>query len=248
VPAGNKWIRIAGEKSNDEGPSPKKPKLGENPQTNDAEAGPSNYGNNSKGKKVSEAVQGVRNDNMKETVQENINDTEDSEDEGLNIGDLCMPGAESLSFGSFDSVEIRKLTCMAFTEGKSFAINEYGTNMYGGTFDSLAAIEAKRAIQNHDFCPTGTGFKCCELGQSSSIKELLPVIEANEKEIETERAVSLSPATGTQEPPIAVSNQEEVEGKSTNEERNTQINWDELTHEEEATGTQKIQHEDDVRP
>lgn len=32
-PVGTKWIRISREKSNDEGPSPKKPKLGENPQT-----------------------------------------------------------------------------------------------------------------------------------------------------------------------------------------------------------------------
>lgn len=121
---------------------------------------------------------------MKETVQENINDTEDSKDEGLNIGDLCMPGAESLSFGSFDSVEIRKLTCMAFTEGKSFAINEYGTNMYGGHLILWLQLK-RREIQNYDFCPTGTGSKCCELGQSSSIKELSPMIEATEKEIET---------------------------------------------------------------
>ena len=49
-PAGNQWIRTGGDK-NDEIPSPKKMKLGGNFQTNNTEAGPSNYSNTGKGEK-----------------------------------------------------------------------------------------------------------------------------------------------------------------------------------------------------
>lgn len=135
---------------------------------------------NGKGKQVNES-------GHKECAQNAKNDAEESDAEGLNMGDLCPPGAENLSFGSFDHIEIRKLTCMHFTEQTSAIINEYGTNMCGSKFDSLAAFEAKRAIYlsgKDAEKPLG------DLGQRSSSKSLSTVIEELEKEMEKERAVS----------------------------------------------------------
>jgi hypothetical protein len=220
-PAGNKWIRVSDEKSNDDIPSPKKLKLGTNSQAHNTEAGPSNYNSTSRGKKVNEAVEG------------NKNDTEESEDEGLDIGDLCIPGAEKLSFGNFDNAEISKLTCLTFTEGRSIAINEYGTNMYGGTFDSLAAIEAKRAILM-GYANTETELKCLEKDQLSGKKVLSPVMENKDKVTEVERAISMSPIHGTQEPPFIVSSQEEADDTKINEKGNNHINWDELSQDEDV--------------
>jgi hypothetical protein len=170
---------------------------------------------------------------VNEDVDGNKNDTEESEDEGLVIGDLCIPRAERLSFGNFDNVEISKLTCLTFTKGKSIAINEYGTNMYGGTFDSLAAIEAKRTIQM-GYYNTETELKCLEKDQISGKKVLSPVMEINDKVTEVERAISMSPAHGTQEPPFTVSSQEDADDTKINEEGNNQINWDELSHDEDV--------------
>jgi hypothetical protein len=82
--------------------------------------------------------------------------------------------------------------------------------------------------------------KCSsEKGQSNKRKELSPVMEENGKQVETERASSMSPAHGTQEPPVDISSQEEVEGKKDSNVKNNQINWDALIQEEDATDVQK---------
>jgi len=59
------------------------------------------------------------------------------------------------------------------------------------------------------------------------------------------RASSMSPAHGTQEPPVDISSQEDVEGRKVNNEGSNQVNWDALTQEEDATEAQ-ISQVDDV--
>jgi hypothetical protein len=49
-------------------------------------------------------------------------------------------------------------------------------------------------------------------------------MEENGKEAETKKASSMSLAHGTQEPPVDISSQEEVEGRKDSNEKNSQIN------------------------
>jgi hypothetical protein len=71
-------------------------------------------------------------------------------------------------------------------------------------------------------------------------------MEENGNQAETERASSMSPAHGTQEPPVDISSQEEVEGRKDSNVKNNQINWDALIQEEDATDVQKKQTEEAV--
>lgn len=189
---GNQWIRAEEDKANDDNPSPKKLKSGGGFQNNDSEAGPSKFQNQGKNKQVDDAGQ-------HEGMEKDKNDNEDSADEGLFMGDLCPPGAESHTFGSFSHVEIRKLNCIYFNDGKPTVIDEYGSNIHGYKFDPLAAIEAKRAMFN-------AGKSChVNTGNQNTRKDLSPVMEEGER-VTKERVVSLH---GTQEPPNIGSSQKD---------------------------------------
>ena len=106
-----------------------------------------------------------------------MKDTEESEDESWAMGDLYQPGFGGLLFGNFDSGEIKKLTCMSFLEGSSITINEYGSNMGEKAFDSLAAIEAKRALLKHEYSQSDLMCSCLKERTSSKRKDLSPVLE-----------------------------------------------------------------------
>ena len=48
----------------------------------------------------------------------------DSEDEGLKIGDLIVPGFEQLRFGTFDNLELRMLSSIFVEDSSHTVINE----------------------------------------------------------------------------------------------------------------------------
>lgn len=151
-PAGTKWIR--NDRAGEDKPSPKKQKTGNNVnQISGITQNPTG------------AVMGTfglagggdqRSCNLKDkdtattkvagcsTIQEEGD--EESEDEGLNIGDSISPGGQSFNFGSFQQYEIKKLWNVLFATNKSTAINEYGSNFIKSKFEPLEDIEAKAAL------------------------------------------------------------------------------------------------------
>lgn len=185
----------------DDNHSPKNPRFEGGFQINNSKAGPSNYARANK--RVASGG----------CMENELNDNNESEDEWLAMDDICQPGAEKLSFGDFSEVEIRKLTCMQFAEGCSTVINEYGTNMCGSKFDSLAAIEAKCAmlssgeVSKDKVCQTVT-----VSGRANKRKELATMKEEVLGTI-FDRAMSPSPHHGTQDPP-AISQARKKDGRS----------------------------------
>lgn len=101
-PADNKWIRTRGDKASDDNSSPKNPRLWGGFQTDDTLARPSRISNSDKERQGAEGINKDQLENSKE-------DVDDSEDEGLQMGDSCPPGVGGLIFGNFDRVEIWKL-------------------------------------------------------------------------------------------------------------------------------------------
>lgn len=70
----------------------------------------------------------------------------DSEEDSFLMGDLLAPGSERLQFGTFDKVELRKVSCIAMDMNPQIIINEYGTNLMKQKLDPLVTIEAKNAL------------------------------------------------------------------------------------------------------
>ena len=102
-PADNKWIRTGCDKASDDNSSPKNPRLWGGFQTDDTLAGPSRTSNSDKERQGAEGINKDQLENSKE-------DVDDSEDEGLQMGDLFQPGVGGLIFGNFNRVEIGKLS------------------------------------------------------------------------------------------------------------------------------------------
>jgi hypothetical protein len=71
---------------------------------------------------------------------------DESEDEGLKMGDLVPPGLEQLRFGDFDALELRKVSCITVNVNPQAVINEYGSNFIKYKQDPLVTIEAKNAL------------------------------------------------------------------------------------------------------
>lgn len=193
-PAGNTWIRNDKNKPLDDLPYPKKQKM--DPAKSSAqsfEAGTSKSSGVVKGKQVDSNVS-----QQKENVQLESVD-EDSEDEALLMGDLVQPGSEQLRFGLFDNVEIRMLSTIIVNEDAHAVINEYGSNLENSKFDPLKTIEAKKAL--HD-CGKTKIFQLEDymIGTKSS-KGLHTIQENKEGESVQDRAVSISPAKGSQGAP-----------------------------------------------
>lgn len=83
---------------------------------------------------------------------------EDSEDEGLKIEDLIIPGCDQLRFGTFDTMEIRMLSSIQMDNSARVVINEYGSNFVKSKSDPLTTIEAKKTIYENN----GSKFFCLE--------------------------------------------------------------------------------------
>ncbi|TVU24383.1 hypothetical protein EJB05_26816, partial [Eragrostis curvula] len=171
---------------------------------------------------------------------------EESEDEGLKIEDLVLPGSEVLNVGQCYTSELsedsRKLSSFQHNAMHSFVINEYGTNLFRSKFDPLAAIEAKIAIENAS--------RQISLNEDSSDKQMdTQVVE--EVRVE-EKASSPSPARGTQESPqVDISSQEEMnesQEKLTEEKTIEVLFWQpsqkqQLKNKEDIATQQNSEHE-----
>ena len=77
---------------------------------------------------------------MTNVISENVQQQQlcsegDSEEDSFFTGDLIAPGADHLSFGSFNTLKLGKVT-----------VNEYGSNFMKYKQDSLVTIETKRAL------------------------------------------------------------------------------------------------------
>ena len=80
---------------------------------------------------------------------------EDSEDEGLKMGDLIVPGSDQLRFDIFENLDIRMLSSIIVNDSSHTVINEYGSNLQKSKHDPLTTIEAKDALhgcKRSEFC------------------------------------------------------------------------------------------------
>ncbi|CAD6344041.1 unnamed protein product [Miscanthus lutarioriparius] len=144
--------------------------------------GPSNNVNVGKGKQVSaDSSQCSQKVNQQQACSD-----EDSEDEGLKIGDLVAPGSDQLRFGNFDTLVKYKQ-------------------------DPLITIEAKNALHGGD---KSEFFQLEDyIGKSRSSKSL-PTIMEDKEDCEVVRATSMSPMKGSQGgPEVNLSSQEESQQK-----------------------------------
>jgi len=130
-----------------------------------------------------------------------------SEDEGLKMGDLIVPGSDQLRFGIFENLDIRMLSSIIVNDSSHTVINEYGSNLQKSKHDPLTTIEAKDALHG---CKRSEFFQLEDYMLKSGPSKSLPTILEEENHT-TARAVSMSPAKGSQgAPKVDISNQEEV--------------------------------------
>jgi hypothetical protein len=158
---------------------------------------------------------------------------EDSEDEGLKIGDLITPGSDQLIFGSFDTMEIKMLTSINVDESAQVVINEYGSNLKKYKLDPLTTIEAKNSI-----CESSRPkfFRLEDYMIDSGPSKYLPTIEEEKEEpAMKERAISVSPIKGSQGGhEVDISSQEDCTQKE-----NQDVDW-ELKQEEDGQNSYDI--------
>lgn len=103
-PARTQWIRNERDKPKDGAPSPKKQRMDQSKNSSQSfEVGPDNNVNGGKGKQVNAEC-------SQKVIQQQPCSDEDSEDEGLKIGDLVVPRSDQLRFGNFDTLELRKIS------------------------------------------------------------------------------------------------------------------------------------------
>jgi len=81
-----------------------------------------------------------------ESTHQVTNTEEDSEDEGLKIGDPIIAGSDQLRFDTFDTLEIKMLSSIHMDDSAQVVINEYGSNLEKSKSDPFATIEAKNSI------------------------------------------------------------------------------------------------------
>jgi hypothetical protein len=220
--SGTKWIRNEKDKPKDDFPSPKKQKM--DPPKNVSQssgAGTSNTVNVDKGKQV--AGEGYYQNEAKQMAR---ND-DDSEDEGLKIGNLIEPGSDQLRFGNFDHMEVRMLTSIHFDDAARIVINEYGSNMEKFKSDPLATIEAKNALYGSNRNDIFQFDKY--MIKSGPSKDLSTTIEDKKAVFDKERAISVSPVKGSQGgPEIELSSQEECMIKESQD-----IDWELIQKEDD---------------
>ncbi|CAN6285278.1 unnamed protein product [Urochloa humidicola] len=241
--AGNTWTRNV-DRSNEDIPSPKKPKRGgggTSQQGGTSRDGTSFAGgevgkqhNYQTKERVQEAAppettvynlvkdqteareEGSANPSqqLNRKDKEKVHSDEESEDQGLRIGELISPGGSKLNFGSFQENEITNLWKLQINASKTVVINEYGSNLFKNKNDPLAVIEAKYALKSGEL-PKEQGLFQKEKQQEKSTmleQELWQVNTGSELNKDTLGAqeVCPSPINGTQEPPAAdISSQEE---------------------------------------
>ncbi|CAN6381079.1 unnamed protein product [Urochloa humidicola] len=173
--AGNTWTRNS-DRAEDEHPSPKKPRWGGGEKGQQSKSGATHSTEGTSGAGAGnqlavipnklEILKGVTKacgkqkqksgQNLEDLgreyadlqkPQEDVNSGEESEDQGLYMGDIIAPSGDHLNFGAFENTEIRNLWKMQIDNSKSVVINEYGSNLHKNSFDSLAVIEAKIAMK-----------------------------------------------------------------------------------------------------
>jgi hypothetical protein len=189
-PSGNKWIRNERDKSKDEFPSPKKQRMEPTKDLGQPSvAGTSKSASNVKGKQVSVDCSGQKK------TQALGNNDEDSEDEGLRMGDLIIPESDQLRFGTFENLEIRMLSNIFVNESSHTVINEYGSNLQKSKHDPLTAI-ALHACKKFEFFQLEDYM--IKPGPSKSLPSIL---EEKKENHNTTRAVSMSPTKGSQGAP-----------------------------------------------
>ncbi|CAN6342986.1 unnamed protein product [Urochloa humidicola] len=128
---------------------------------------------------------------------------EDSEDQGLHIGELVSSDGSRLSFGSFQDNEITNQWKLQINWNKSVVINEYGSNLHKNKNDPLVITEAKLALQS-GIIPTNE--KALELLMGQGRTEQF--MEQDQQQ--GDQSHEASPGTGTQEPPaVDLSSQED---------------------------------------
>ena len=135
-----------------------------------------------------------------------VEDDEDSEDHGLSFDDIISPGGQHLNFGTFQNMEIKKLWAVAMPDNMSVVINKYGTNLFKSKSDSLAAIEAKYAL---NFGTTSLRLPTCKGGGIMTTEVAL----ASDLNVQTEVASPSfpSPELGSQQAPHGeMSSQEDL--------------------------------------
>lgn len=152
------------------------------------------------------------------------NEFEDSDDEGLKIGDMIQPGSDKLNVGppsvttEFTEND-RKTWVMQYNVDHIVAINEYGSNMFKSKFDPLTTIEEKTAIVSSkmgDLDMTIDSDMVNQEGDKMSALENMSII-----------ADSPSLIRGTQEgPQIELSSKEEEKEQYMSEDGKMTVEWE----------------------
>lgn len=102
----------------------------------------------------------------------------------MKMGDLVVHGSEQLRFGSFGTMELRKVI-----------INEYGSNFMKYKQDPLVTIEAKKALLENK---KDDIFQFDDIvGKFGSTKKLPTILEDKGEEV-VERTIAMSPVKGSQ--------------------------------------------------